>query len=136
MIQKYAAYLREVQRISDHVIPYYLKWVKEAYTHCNAPLKSPLSEEAKDSYLAFCSNHCEDWQLKQADESIRLYGYFLSVSSDTPLLDRPALEDWSLFGKEMVRVLRLSLFSNVANISRISPHRSFSQSVNPFQQLA
>jgi integrase len=107
MIKQYAAYLKEVHRMKDHMIPYYLKWVKSAYSHSHTSLKIPITEDAKNAYLKHASNVYEDWQLKQADESIRLYTYFLSVSDDTPLLDRPALEDWSIFGKEMKRVLRL-----------------------------
>lgn len=107
MIKKYAAYLKKVHRIQDRMVPYYLKWVKDAYSHSQTSLKIPITEEAKNTYLHHSSSRYEDWQLKQADESIRLYTYFLSVSGDTPLLERPALEDWSEFGKEMVRVLRL-----------------------------
>jgi hypothetical protein len=107
MIQQYAVYLKEVHRIQDRLIPYYLKWIKEAYGHSKTSFKTPITEESKDAYLAYSSNRREDWQLSQADESIRLYNHFLSVSGDTPLLDRPALEDWREFGKEMVRVLRL-----------------------------
>ena len=107
MIKQYAQYLKEVHRMQDRMIPYYLKWVKNAYTHSHSSLKIPITEEAKNSYLHHASNCYEDWKLKQADESIRLYTYFLSISGDTPLLDRPALEDWSVFGKEMKRVLRL-----------------------------
>jgi len=107
MIQQYAVYLKEVHRIEDRLIPYYLKWIKEAYGHSRTSFKIPITEAAKDSYLTYSSNQREDWQLKQADESIRLYTHFLHVSAETPLLDRPALEDWREFGKEMVRVLRL-----------------------------
>jgi integron integrase len=107
MLKQYADYLKEVHRIQDRLIPYYLKWIKEAYGHSKTSFKTPITEEAKDAYLAYSSNRREDWQLSQADESIRLYTHFLSVSADTPLLDRPAMEDWSEFGKEMVRVLRL-----------------------------
>jgi integron integrase len=107
MIQKYAAYLKEVHRLPERMIPYYCKWVKEAYTYSETPPKIPITEDTKNAYLNHCSNRHEDWQIQQADEAIRLYTYFLSISGDTPLLDRPALEDWSLFGKEMIRVLRL-----------------------------
>ena len=107
MIKHYAQYLKEVHRMQDRIIPYYLKWVKNAYTHSHISLKIPITEDAKNTYLHHASNCHEDWQLKQADESIRLYTYFLSISGDTPLLDRPALEDWKEFGKEMKRVLRL-----------------------------
>ena len=107
MIQQYAVYLRNVHRIQDRLIPYYLKWIKEVYRHSNIPLKTPITEEAKDAYISHSSGRYEDWQLQQADESVRLYTHFLHVSVDTPLLDRPALEDWRVFGKEMVRILRL-----------------------------
>jgi integron integrase len=107
MIEKFAAYLRDVHRIQERLTPYYLKWVKESYSHTKTPLKVPIKEAAKDVYLAYSANRREDWQIRQADESIRLYTHFLSVSGDTPLLDRPALEDWREFGKEMTRVLRL-----------------------------
>ena len=30
MIKQYAQYLKEVHRMQDHMIPYYLKWVKNA----------------------------------------------------------------------------------------------------------
>jgi len=107
MIEKYAAYLKETHRLSERMIPYYTKWVREAYTHSNTSLKAPIPETSKDIYLRHCATRYEDWQVNQADESIRLYTYFLSISGDTPLLDRPALEDWGVFGKEMIRILRL-----------------------------
>lgn len=107
MIKEYAAYLKKVHRLPERMVPYYLKWVKEAYTHSKTSLKAPIAEEAKNSYLHYCSNRHEDWQVEQADESIRLYMYFLSISGDTPLFKNPALDDWRAFGKEMRRVLRL-----------------------------
>ena len=67
MIQQYAVYLKEVHRIQDRLIPYYLKWIKEAYGHSKTSLKTPITEESKDVYLAYSSNRREDWQLSQAD---------------------------------------------------------------------
>ena len=107
MIDKYALYLKEVHRLKDVMIPYYIKWVQKAYSHSHTSLKVPIMEADKNKYLAYCGNHHEPWQVEQADESIRLYVYFLSISSDTPLFDRTALEDWKVFGHEVKRVLRL-----------------------------
>jgi len=107
MIKKYATYLKEVHRLPERMIPYYTKWVREAYSHSKIPLTTSISEEAKNAYLHHCANQHEDWQVNQADESIRLYTYFLSISGDTPLLPNPAMEDWSKFGSEMRRILRL-----------------------------
>ncbi len=86
MIKKYAAYLKEVHRMQDRMIPYYLKWIKNAYTHSQTSLKIPITEDSKNAYLQHASNVYEDWQLKQADESIRLYTYFLSISGDNRYL--------------------------------------------------
>lgn len=80
MIEKFAAYLRDVHRIQERFIPFYLKWVKESCLHTKTPLKVPIKEDAKDAYLVYSYNCREDWQLKQADESIRLYTHFLLVA--------------------------------------------------------
>jgi hypothetical protein len=45
MIQQYAIYLKEVHRIQDRVTPYYLKWVKDAYSHSKTSLKVPILAE-------------------------------------------------------------------------------------------
>lgn len=107
MMKKYEDYLTNVHRIKNTMTPYYLRWVKEAYGYSNTPLTTPIPEAEKTMYLNHCSKQHEDWQVQQADESIRLYIYFLSISMDTPLLPNPALDDWAAFGGEMKRALGL-----------------------------
>jgi integron integrase len=107
MIDKYAQYLKEVHRLKATMIPYYIKWVQKAYSHSSTSLKVPILEADKTRYLDYCANHHEPWQVEQADESIRLYVYFLSLSGNTPLFDNAALGDWKTFGHEVKRVLRL-----------------------------
>ena len=56
MIKDYAVYLKEVHRMPDRMIPYHLKWVREAYTHSRSSQKLPLNADAKDAYLRYCAN--------------------------------------------------------------------------------
>ena len=84
MINKYATYLKEVHRLPERMIPHYLRWVKDAYAHSKTLPKKPIAENAKDEYLNHCANRYEDWQVEQANDSIQLYTYFLSIAADTP----------------------------------------------------
>jgi len=51
MIKRFATYLKDIRRMQARIIPYYLKWVKNAYTHSHSSLKIPITEEAKGSFL-------------------------------------------------------------------------------------
>lgn len=107
MIKEYTAYLEQVHRLQDRFIPHYLRWIKSAYAYSKTPLTKPLDEETKNAYLRHCADRHHDWQVEQADQSLRLYAYFLSISADTPLFTKPALDNWTEFGRELKRILRL-----------------------------
>lgn len=108
MIEKYLAYLRNVQRLPEKLIPHYRRWIVDAYAHAKAHQSKPLTEQQKEAYLTCCASKYEDWQVEQADQSLRLYGYFLSISDgDNVNTDHPALQNWSDFGAEVIRILRL-----------------------------
>lgn len=92
MLEEFRSYLTQKAPIKDKYIPYYLKWVSDCYGFLNKPLSARLNGDQKKEFLSDMAKRHEDWQVKQADLSLRLYDYFLSRKMKTNAEGIPAAE--------------------------------------------
>ena len=64
---------------------FYFYFTRKILCKIRSPIRTPILSNAR--------NDTKIGRVKQTDDSIRLCGYFLSISGDTPLLDRIILLD-------------------------------------------
>ncbi len=74
----YEAFLRTKGAVKDHHIPYYLKWVSLCYGFLNEPLGKRLDSDQRKKTIRRLSDILKDWQVRQADNALLHYDYFLS----------------------------------------------------------
>ncbi len=111
MLRAYEAFLIKKGSVRSQSVPYYLKWVSDCYGFLNEPLSNRLGSEQKKQFLSEMAKQHEDWQVKQADTSLRLYDYFLSKNvtsgiGETTSPVHPA-ERWKPLEEKMREALRL-----------------------------
>ena len=78
MLEHFQKYLQDRVHIQQKYIPFYLKWVADCWSFLHQSLEKPISQDQKRDFMKYLAGSHEDWQVKQADYAIRLYGFFLS----------------------------------------------------------
>lgn len=108
MLEGYETFLKRKGNIQPKSVPYYLKWVADYYRFVDKPLSTPLAEKEKKEFLSHMAKSHEDWQVKQADTSLRLYDYFLSTGSSRTSGETPSEGvEWDRLDARMREALRL-----------------------------
>lgn len=85
MLGGFEQYLISKAFIKEKYIPFYVKWVSYCYSFLEQPDNRLLTSEQMRGYLNHISKTREDWQVKQAEEALRLYGYYLSSEPEKPV---------------------------------------------------
>jgi integron integrase len=76
LMQSFAEFLRQREHVADHIIPYYEKWA-EMYLADIELSGGRFDDTASiNTFLAGLRNRFKDWQVRQAQRSLRLYIYF------------------------------------------------------------
>jgi hypothetical protein len=78
MLESFKNFLSSKSKVNDKYLPFYLRWVTEGYCFLDIPLSEAITNDQKSQFLKYLSKNHEDWQVNQADNSLRLYSYFLS----------------------------------------------------------
>lgn len=138
MLEPFRTYLTDTAHIQEKYLPYYLKWVSACYRYFNRPIDQPLAKSLKDQFLGNMARGHEEWQVRQADYALRLYGFFLSRSSKglSKASPRPE-EEWARVEEETRKALRLrqrSLATEKTYLSWLRQFRGFA-GAQPPQEL-
>lgn len=78
MFARFEQFLVSNGAIHQKQIPYYVKWVTNCYAVCKSPADKILTADQKKQFFAMLENSREDWQVKQAEQALRLYTFFVS----------------------------------------------------------
>lgn len=78
MLSAFKDYLIGKAVVREKYVSYYLKWVADCYSFLDKSNAEILSREDKEQFLKRLAKTNEDWQVNQADNALRIYGYFLS----------------------------------------------------------
>ena len=112
MLGEFEKYLVRKATLNDKHIPFYVKWVSHCYSYLEQPDNCILSSDQIQDYLHHISRTREDWQVKQAETALRLYGYYLSSavteSTATTGANTPGNRNlWTAIEKNTRAALRL-----------------------------
>jgi integron integrase len=78
MLDQFRYYLIRTVHTKEKYIPYYIKWISDAYEFLKKNAVHALNAQERQEFLKHLSRDHEDWQVNQADYALRLYQYFLS----------------------------------------------------------
>ena len=136
MLNDFKEFLLSRRAIASRHVPFYLKWVSDAYAFLGQNPTAPISTENRQHFLAHLGKTHQDWQIKQADTALRLYNFHLSRcrKDDPPIGDAP--EEWQIVENEMRRILlvrRKSASTQKTYLYWVRHFRSFVQGKPPRQ---
>jgi integron integrase len=109
MLESFKQFLSSKGKVNAKYIPFYLKWVSEGYRFLDIPLIQPIKNEQRAQFLKHLSKNHEDWQVNQADNAFRLYGYFLSSQhpDKANAIPETLLNDWKAVEEKTIEAIRL-----------------------------
>jgi integron integrase len=109
MLESFKNFLSLKGKVNDRYIPFYLKWVTEGYRLLDIALSQPITNEQKGQFLKQLSKTHEDWQVNQADNALRLYGYFLSSQHPDKAggIPETLINDWKAVEEKTIEDIRL-----------------------------
>lgn len=125
MLDRFQEYLEKNGSIGPKQIPYYIKWVKDCYAVTGCSTELALSQDQRKQYLEKLNSSREEWQVKQADQALRLYLFFLSRVASHPVPSNDVDKQWEVAREEMVKVLRLRHMSLNTEKTYITWSRQF-----------
>jgi integron integrase len=130
MLDRFQEYLEKNGSIGPKQIPYYIKWVKDCYAVIGSSTEIALSQDQRKQYLEKLNSSREEWQVKQADQALRLYLFFLSRVASHPVPSNDVDKQWEVAREEMVKVLRLRHMSLNTEKTYITWSRQFQKYIN------
>lgn len=107
-MKNFKQYLLAKRIVPENQVPYYISWVSKFYAFHNKLPPEPVSREDINSYLGYLSKKHEEWQVKQAENAIRLHLYYAKKKPALP--DNRSMESdnqWKSAVDTMRRMLRL-----------------------------
>jgi len=105
-IKEFADYLLANQIVPKQNLPYYQQWISRFLVFIGDPDDVEISGDAIRAFERHLGKRHQEWQIKQARESIRLYNYFLHKRKTADNL-KPEKAAWKNAVEEMHRILRL-----------------------------
>lgn len=136
MLKAFEEYLRNVARLQEKYIPYYCRWVANAYQCSRADASVLLAAEQKRAFLQGMQKDHEDWQVQQATAALRLYAYFLTRGQQLKQPDPPpqTSADWQRVeetARERLRLKHRSYSTEKTYIGWLRAFRGFCRDLSP-----
>ncbi len=108
---EFSRFLKEVHKIPENRVTYYLRWVDwfERFINHSVTGYSSVKQAEIDSFLTFIGKTKEEWQINQAKEAIQLYIFYMSKENNEQVKHCIIPDDDAL--SELVKILRLKHLS-------------------------
>jgi len=111
-MQEFTNYLLSKQFVSKKQSYFYQLWVNNLYDFIGKNPGSDVENEDIDKYINNITKHKQDWQVKQAQEAIRIYLHCkIRPMEPRVSVDNKIKTQWKLVGSQMVNTLRLKQLS-------------------------
>jgi hypothetical protein len=130
MFARFEQFLVSNGSIAPMQIPYYVKWVTECYAACKSPVDKILAADQKKQYLEHLENTREEWQVKQAEQALRLYTFFVSRYGQRAVATSDEGKLWEQIVEKMIKVMRLKHLSLNTEKTYTGWNRQFQAFVN------
>jgi integron integrase len=125
MLDRFREYLATKALVKEKYIPFYLQWIAGCYAFCGLPESQTFPLKEKQRYLHHLAAKRDEWQVKQAENALRLYEYFLSQTA-SPQGETPAAAgQWTDLEVRTREILRLKHRSYSTEKTYLTWQRSF-----------
>ncbi len=118
----FRAFLKEQVRLKNKYIPFYIHWVQLAYRSHELNPQIALSSQQLKEFLNNISTTYENWQVRQAENALKHYSYFLSKRDNIQqnFSGQKSEKKWEETIEETARILRLKHYSYQTEKSYLS----------------
>jgi hypothetical protein len=87
-------------------------WIKSLYEFVGKNPGTSIENKDIDNYIKYITKFKKKWQVKQAQEAIRIYLYYMNQPKTTLIsADSNIKAQWKSVASEMVNMLRLKQLS-------------------------
>ncbi|MBN2332742.1 MAG: integron integrase [Deltaproteobacteria bacterium] len=136
-MKNFSSYLQNQKAVPEYKVKFYLSWVQQLYHFSGSDYGSELQTSQVASYLKMLARSKEDWQVKQAQEAIKLFQFFLRQQSREDAEPHAEREQkWNEAFVAAVTMLRLkhrSLSTERTYLGWLKQFRAFFASQTPEQ---
>ena len=134
-MEEFTNYLISKSILPKNQVHYYVGWVKAFFRSLGRAPSEKVSPEEIDRYVKGLARIREDWQVKQAEQAIRIFRYFQARQqvSMNPGLDTG--QQWKIASEEMrhmIRLKQLALKTEKTYISWLRQFYRFLQGASPY----
>jgi len=112
MLNRFQDILSADKSLNFKHVPHYIRWVRDCYSFFRLPPTERLSPEQIHLFLSNLEKAREPWQVKQAEQALRRFDYFLSTAlpSSVPVMaDDKAWSSALDQTRDVLRVKQLAL---------------------------
>jgi len=139
-LQQFEDYLRKIVLLKEKYIPFYINWVKQAYRTFKINDNHHLSNEQIQRYIKELAHTHPDWQVRQAEDALRQYTYFLARQQNgiNTTANREHRDEWQQVLEQTKQALRLkhrSYQTERSYLSWVKNFRTYSGNKSPAQLM-
>ena len=106
-INEFRDYLLTQRIVPETNIPFYQRWVSSFFTFTGSNGDKEISTDDIKRFERHLSKTYQEWQVKQAREAVRIYGYFIRKKQRQSQNVTAQPEAWKKTVDEMRKILRL-----------------------------
>lgn len=120
-------FLESGRIVSEKRISHYINWINRFLDFRGQPLEDDVQNNEIQRFLSVLQKQYEDWQVSQAEEAVRLYGYYQSRrhGREPAGAAMGAATLWRKYAGQMKTVLRLKHMAYATEKTYFSWLRSF-----------
>jgi integron integrase len=110
-MDEFSNYLLSKAIVSQKQVRYYVSWVKTFFRSMGKDPSENVSSEEINQFLKDLAKRSEGWQVKQAEQAIRIFRYYRGRQKAPAIPDGSAHEQWKIASQEMRNMIRLKQLS-------------------------
>lgn len=129
-MEQFTNYLISKSIVPKNQIPYYVGWVESFFRSLGRPISEKVTTEEIDQYVKGLTKTVEDWRVRQAEEAIRIFLFFMRKKQPPFVSTGNTGQQWRLLSEEMRKILRLKQLSIKTEKTYLSWLRQFYRYLN------
>ena len=114
-MEQFANYLISRSIVPQKQVPYYIGWVNSFFRSLGRTTTDKITFEEVDRFIKALSGKREDWQVRQAEEAIRIFLYYLRKNQRPVVSDCTTEQQWKIVSEEMRNMLRLKQKKHISH---------------------
>ncbi len=110
-MDEFTNYLLSKAIVPQKQVRYYVSWLKTFFRLIGKDPSENVSSEEINQFLKNLAKRSEGWQVKQAEQAIRIFRYYQGRQKAPAIPDGSAHQQWKIASQEMRNMIRLKQLS-------------------------